>query len=188
MGLHATDWERIAAQIAQIGAPVLGGLLGGPAGAAVGEAVARAVGAAATPDAVAQAIAADPTAAEKIRALELQNQFSLHALRISSETARVVAVNQTMQAEAASSSLWDKWRGAWGWISAVAFAVQIGALAWVMVGQGMTAAVTAVSSLSGVMFTLWSVPGAILGVTAWHTGQSERERIKNAGFRSSVTS
>ena len=174
MSLHARDWASLAEKIAAIGAPLIGGLLGGPAGAAVGEVVAHAIGAATTPDAIDQAIATDPSAAEKIRELEIQNKFSLRAMQTAAETARIVAVNQTMQAEARSTSLWDKWRGAWGWISALAFAAQIGGLVAITVQQGAAAAAQAVASMSGVIMTLWAVPGAILGVTAWHVGQTER--------------
>ena len=69
------DWTSIASQLAQFGAPVLGGILGGPAGGAVGTLVGTALGAAlgapATPEAISTAIAANPAGASaKIAAVE----------------------------------------------------------------------------------------------------------------------
>jgi len=69
------DWTSLAGQLAQFGAPVLGGILGGPAGGAVGTLIGTALGAAlgvpATPQAVSAAIAADPAGAgAKISAVE----------------------------------------------------------------------------------------------------------------------
>jgi hypothetical protein len=60
-------WQGIAGQLAQIGLPALGSLFGGPLGGTigglVGKGVAAALGVEATPQAVATAIQADPSAA-----------------------------------------------------------------------------------------------------------------------------
>ena len=72
------DWTALGGAIgplAQIGLPALGTLFGGPLGGAIGgiagKAVASALGVTPTPEAVHQAIAADPSgAADKLKALE----------------------------------------------------------------------------------------------------------------------
>ena len=79
------DWTSIAGQLAQFGAPVLGGILGGPAGGAVGALVGTALGSAlgvpATPQAISAAIAADPTGASaKISAVEATHAGALTEL------------------------------------------------------------------------------------------------------------
>jgi hypothetical protein len=68
-------------------APFLGTLIGGPAGTAIGtlagtglNMVASALGVEPTQDAVAQAIATDPQAAEKLREFELNNKLELQKL------------------------------------------------------------------------------------------------------------
>lgn len=62
-----SDFERLAGQLAKIGAPILGGIIGGPAGAAataVLATLAEALGTAPTPDAVTSRIEADPDTAK----------------------------------------------------------------------------------------------------------------------------
>lgn len=68
------DLTNLAAQIAKIGAPILGGALGGPAGAAVAStiigALADAFGVPATPEAVGKAIETNPKAADVVAQVE----------------------------------------------------------------------------------------------------------------------
>jgi hypothetical protein len=78
-------WSEIAAIVGKT-APLLGGVLGGPAGAAIGSIVAAALGTENSPDAVAAALAGDPDAALKLRAIETSHEAELQ--RISLELAR----------------------------------------------------------------------------------------------------
>lgn len=64
-------WESIKDTVGKI-APVAGTLLGGPAGGAVGGLIASALGVDNDPDAVAQAIKTDPSAALKLRQVEAE--------------------------------------------------------------------------------------------------------------------
>jgi hypothetical protein len=69
------DWSTLAPVLIKAGLGTLGTVVGGPAGgaigAALGQAAAAALGAEATPDAVAEAVKADPEgAAEKLRHLD----------------------------------------------------------------------------------------------------------------------
>lgn len=70
------DWSDVAETVARV-APAAGGALGGPAGAAVGGLLARALGVAARPEAVAEALQADPEAAIKLRRIEADLEASL---------------------------------------------------------------------------------------------------------------
>lgn len=69
------DWSSLAGQLAQIGLPALGGLFGGPLGSTiggvVGKAIAGALGVQPTPQAVSQAIQADPSGAA-VRLAEIE--------------------------------------------------------------------------------------------------------------------
>lgn len=67
------SWKKIGAAVGKV-APYLGAALGGPGGAAVGELLSKALGVDNTPDAVSNAIKADPQAALKLREFELQNE------------------------------------------------------------------------------------------------------------------
>lgn len=71
-----SDVGRTAARLA----PALGTAILGPAGAAVGALVAAAYGVDNTPDAVAQAIAADPNAAITLREIELRHAETIATL------------------------------------------------------------------------------------------------------------
>jgi len=80
------DWKDIAGMVGKA-APILGTLVGGPAGAAIGGLIGSALGTAATPDAIKNAIAADPEAALKLQMLVETNKAQLEALLIThSET------------------------------------------------------------------------------------------------------
>ena len=74
-------WSDIGKTVAEF-APMLGGLVGGPAGAGVGSLIASAFGVENKPDAIAEAIKADPQAAVKLRQIELENKTELERLAL----------------------------------------------------------------------------------------------------------
>lgn len=98
---------KLAADLAKMGAPVLGGLIGtavgGPAGAAIGglagkaiEAVAETLGSDPTPEAIGGALASDPGAAAKVaaaeaRAGEMIRLWEIEAKRASDAQAAEIA-------------------------------------------------------------------------------------------------
>jgi hypothetical protein len=93
-----------------------------------------------------------------------------------------MAVNQTMQAEAKSEH-WAQWfwRPFWGMLSAVAFAFVCGLccfLGYKAVVGGEPELLASIPILVSSFATLFAIPGAILGVTAWHRGAEKRERAK----------
>lgn len=65
------NWQDLAKKVAPF-APAIGTALGGPAGAVAGGLLAARLGVAPTPAAIANAIAADPEAEDKIGAAELE--------------------------------------------------------------------------------------------------------------------
>jgi Holin of 3TMs, for gene-transfer release len=93
-----------------------------------------------------------------------------------------LAVNQTMQAEAKSEH-WPQysWRPFWGFISGLAFAFVVGLccyLGYQAVGGGQPEALAMIPQLVSSFAALFAIPGAILGVSAWHRGKEKIERIK----------
>lgn len=171
-------WESVGKQILSLGLPVLGTALGGPGGAAIGTLVASALGCEAEPQAVASAIDSDTAqAAIALRTVQENNRAQLEQLVITSQTQIVLAVNQTMQAEAKSGGLTSIWRPLWGIISACAFVILIIGiivLGWKAITSGNATALNMIPLLVTACMGLFSIPGAILGVTAWHRGKMQR--------------
>lgn len=89
-----------------------------------------------------------------------------------------LAVNQTMQAEAKAEH-WPQysWRPYWGFISGTAFGFVVGLcclLGWRAVIGHDANALKMIPELVTAFAALFAIPGAILGVTAWHRGQQKR--------------
>lgn len=122
------EWKDVANAVGKF-APEVGTLLGGPAGAAVGSLVSAALGVGNSPDVVSQALATDPDAAVKLAQIKADNDVELKKLlfahadnALAADTARIQAVNATMQDEAKSDHwLTYSWRPMTG--MAVAFNV-----------------------------------------------------------------
>ena len=104
------SWSDVGKAIAGV-APILGTALGGPAGAIVGSMVASALGTDSTPEAVTQAMAADPTSAAKILQMQNTHEESLNKMQTDYATAIVNAQGGVIKAEASSGSwLAANWR------------------------------------------------------------------------------
>lgn len=117
-----TDLASLAAALAKAGAPVIGAVIGGPAGAAVAgtvvDALAESLGVAPTPDAVTQAVEADPVAAGPVIAQVERDQAPQVAIIMATMAADLA------RAEAASESFYKSgWRPAGAWLC-------IGLTAW----------------------------------------------------------
>ena len=89
-----------------------------------------------------------------------------------------LAINQTMQAESKAEH-WPQysWRPFWGFVSALAFlgvVILCCLLGWRAVVGGQPEALNMIPQLVAAFATLFAIPGAILGVTAWHRGKEKR--------------
>lgn len=178
------DWKDLGKKLAQLGLPLLGGVLGGPAGAQVGALVAAAIGTGESPEEVNAALVANPEL--KVRLVEIQKAHEARLIELQleatkaelvAETSRMSEVNQTMRAEAASDDIWQRrWRPFWGFSSAVAFFLQVGAISYLMV-TGNPKAGEMINAL-GSLAVFWGVPMAILGIAAWQRGQEKLERLR----------
>lgn len=178
------NWKDLGQTIAD-SAPLLGTLLGGPPGAAVGSLVAGAFGTKASPDELAEAIKRDPEAALKLRQIELDNKAELQRLTLAAETQRLAedtkkiqSVNATMQSEAQSKWWFSAaWRPFWGVTSALAFMIIVVGIVYltsVAIEAGDYNMLTIIPQIIMAMAALFAIPGAILGVSAWHRGQMQR--------------
>lgn len=177
------NWKQMVGKAA----PLVGSLLGTPAaGAAIGM-VADALGTDADPDAIAKAMSSDPEAANKLRKLELDHKESLKKMVLEAETARLSEVNQTMRAEAASNDAYvRRWRPTFGYLTAVAWAIQCIAIAWSIIASpgeagNVAQAVTALTPM-------WGVALAMLGINV--TSRSRDKQVaagqRPAGFMDAI--
>lgn len=86
-------------------------------------------------------------------------------------------VNKTMQIEATSGDAWQRrWRPFWGFASGAAFvfvSLLVCYLGYEAVISKNVAALTMIPQLVGSFATLFAIPGAILGVSAWHRGKEK---------------
>lgn len=174
--------------LATKGLPLLGALLGGPAGGAIGALVASAIGGNADdPEGLSQILATNPDALVKLRELEANKTVRLEELLtqqalgvLHEDTTRLVSVNTTMQGESVSEH-WPQysWRPYWGFVSATAFGVVcvfVCVLAYKAIFSNKPEALAMIPQLVGAFTMLFGIPGAILGIAAWHRGVEKRQR------------
>lgn len=148
------DWSSLASEVIKLGAPVLGTALGGPLGGSVGKVLADTLGATAdTPEAVAEAVATDPQAQEKLQALEAER---------SSEWVSVIQAGQALAAqlattEATRGAFHYAWRPAMSWL-VVAIVGQTFLLApWIsaLIGKSVGTPYDQVLGISAVWLTIY---------------------------------
>lgn len=75
------NWSELGEAVAGY-APLLGSVIGGPAGGAIGSIVASVFGVQNEPDAILEAVKADPEAAIKLRMIELDNKAELQKIAV----------------------------------------------------------------------------------------------------------
>jgi hypothetical protein len=141
-----------------------------------------------TPSDVAQALTINPEIAVKLKQIESDNQVELRKLlvtseanRIAADTAAVLAVNATMQAEAKS----DHWP-TYTWRPAIGFAVAFNTgmasllvvMVYVAVVAGVAQAATAMTNLPMVLGALAAISATvlpILGIASYFRGKAQAD-------------
>lgn len=145
--------------------------------------VATALGVTPTQDAITQAVTTDPNAAEKLREFELTNSTELQKLIITSETADILTVNTTMQAETKAEK-WPQysWRPFWGFASGAAFlfvCILVCILTWQAVINKDATSMGNIPLIIGSFSTLFAIPGAILGIASYKRGDMQIAQAKS---------
>jgi len=185
------DWKELGRKIARY-APELGAVFGGPGGAAIGtlaSMVASAFGLKpeAEPEEIAAVIERDPQAAinetnaiVEIRRLNVQ----LAIQQSQEEVAKMQAVNTTMQVESKSEH-WPQWawRPFWGFTSGTAFlsvCVFICYLSYKAVVMKDASAIGSIPLIIGAFTSLFSIAGAVLGITAWGRNKLKVKQMENS--------
>ena len=164
-------------------APLVGGLLGGPVGGSVGALIASTLGVDNDPDEVLRELKNNPDALVKIKTLESEERVALRQLAVqaasnnlAADTARIRAVNATMQAESVSEK-WPQW--AWRPYNGFLFGTTIFCVYFVL-------PLIDIASPS-IPSEIWIGWGAVLGVSAWHRGVDKRLKDGDTSIGSAVT-
>ncbi|MDE1174506.1 MAG: 3TM-type holin [Parvibaculaceae bacterium] len=197
MSFSFSDLGKTIGTIAGDAVPLLTNVLTGNvpgAAASVAGLIAKAFGTEdASPDALAQIISSDPQAAFKLAQLESNERITLAQLnaqteqaRIAAETTSIAAVNQTMQAEAVASANENWWQTGWrpfnGYVVGLASllsVIAVFALAGIAIVLKDQTALNAIPVITTAVTTVLVIPGAAVGITAWHKGVLQREEVKS---------
>jgi roadblock/LC7 domain-containing protein len=192
----AFDWKALGSQVASIGLPLIGAALAGPGGAAIGTALASHLGlSSGKPENILAALTSDANQIAKAREFELANQTKLIEIAVNAQiearkadSADIASVNATMTAEAVASAneTWFQkgWRPLNGYVVGLTggFAVVfICYLCYLGVIAHDAAALGAIPAVAMAITGILAVPGAAVGITAWHRGVGQVEQIKQGG-------
>lgn len=182
--------QKTVGPAANLAAQVLTGNVPG-AVATVGGWLGAALSVPSDPAAVAAALQSNSEAALKLQQLladkeiKLQQMIADQALaQITADVEALKSVNETMRVEAGSEH-WAQysWRPFIGFCFGLAFLV-VSALACVLAYLatlgGKPEAIAAIPQLVGAFSTLFAIPGAVLGVSAWHRGVQKVEAARAA--------
>jgi hypothetical protein len=189
------DWKDLGESLAKIGLPLLGAALPIPGGAAIGTALASWIGSPSTnPTDILATINASAEAAAKAKQFELENHQALMKMALDYEleqrkadTADLASVNATMQAEATASANENWWQTGWrpfnGYVLGMASMVTVGGvlyLAFLALSGKDANALNAIPTIVSSIAMVLAIPGAAVGITAWHRGRAQIEEIKKA--------
>lgn len=166
------NWSDIKEAVGET-AKVAGQALGGPAGGAVGGMVASALGVEEKPEAVAEELKNNPEARAKLEKLENEHAREMRRMVLAAETNRLESINKTMRAEAQANDAYvRRWRPTFGYLCALTWAAQAGAVAWVIVSSPAEAATT-IESISS-LTPMWGIALSILGINVSARSRDKR--------------
>ncbi|WP_417847128.1 3TM-type holin [Thalassospira povalilytica] len=124
------------------------------------------------PDDIAQALQADPALLMQFQ-IEAGNQ-AVEMYR--EDTKRLEAINQTMQVESKSEDWYvRRMRPTFGYIMAITWGLQMGAIAWTIINTPEYAAEVIAAMLG--LSTIWSVGLAVLGVYVYRRSGEKQSGV-----------
>lgn len=169
------DWKDLAGTLIKTGAPIIGGALGGPLGATVGgfagKLLADALGVEATPEAVHEAIQADPAGAAVALGnadAQWQAMAEIAKAEAADRTAQGQAINETIRAEVVAGVSWYHWRHILGYVVVAWFVAPLPAF-FMLTFKFSPEAATALTALLGAAVPVTVSMSALLGYVAQDT-------------------
>ena len=116
--------------------------------------------------------------------------LQLQLADITADTSALETVNKTMQAEAANSANENWWQKGWrpfnGYVVGLGSFVSVCFVCWLFYEtltskpQDLAAVIAMIPQLAFNISCILAVPGAAVGITAWHRGRLQREQIGEA--------
>jgi hypothetical protein len=159
------DWDNLGNVLLKQGLPLLAGAINPAIGVAAKLLVGELGGDANDPDALAKLVGnADTDAINRLKELEARHKHQLEALAIENDTARLRAINKTMQIEARSNDAYvRRWRPTIGYVFGYQMFIAFNAIAYVIVFDPTHAekVITAFGSLSMII----TAEMAVLGIS-----------------------
>lgn len=189
------DWKEIGKSLAAIGLPLLGAALPIPGGAAIGSALASAIGSTSTnPSDILASLQANADALAKAKQFEEQHREKLMEMAYQyevdqrkSDSADLANVNATMQSEAGASASENWWQTGWrpfnGYVLGLASLITVGGvfyLAFLALSGKDANALNAIPTIVSSIAMVLAIPGAAVGITAWHRGRAQIAEIQAA--------
>ncbi len=177
-------WDSIKDKVGKV-APILANAIMPGSGVALSF-VANALGVGSDPEAISNALNnASSADVAKLREIEATHKERLAEIalqresnQLAADTARIGEVNESIRSEHQAKHWWSSaWRPFWGFVSAIAFlvvVVYVSILAHMAIVKSNSDAMTMIPQLLTSITLLFSIPGAILGVSAWHRGKMQR--------------
>lgn len=143
------DWSDLKGVVGKA-APVLGTALGGPLGGIAGALIASALGTSNDADSVNAALAADPSALEKLKEAEMENRVQMQQLVVTAEQNRLADVQNARARQTANPN--DRTPT---WLAGGVTAGFFGALAVVMLAPLQSAVHDLLLVMIGALQTAW---------------------------------
>jgi gas vesicle protein len=173
-----SDWSLLTGALAKLGTPagtLLGTLIGGPAGAAIGKAagtvLAEALGVDDTPEAVAEAVKADPMKAE-----DALTSPQMQAAIAQAQAEMIKTVNETYRIELQQESWVVRlWRPVCGWCLALVWTVH-----GIALGKAIWFKEYEVIKVIADLFVFYTVMGGVVGVAAWGRTAEKKAGVSTA--------
>ncbi len=181
-------WDVVKSGLSFV-APLLSSAVIPGSGGVVGPMVANLLGVDNEPNAIAKALEnPNPDLVRQLKQIESDNAIELRKIAAQVEVARLVlegkeiaagaesieSVNKSIRIEATAEDPWTRrWRPFWGYMSAVAFFMICGAIGAAII-WGTNDILKELGSIVMSIAALFAIPGAILGVSAWHRGVKQR--------------
>ena len=190
------NWKDLGEAIAKIGLPLLGAVLPIPGGAAFGTALASAIGSpSAKPEDILNLLTQNADAVQKAKQFEDQHQEKMLDLQLNYElqerkadSADIASVNSAIVAEANASAHENWWQTGWrpfnGYVVGLASLVTTAGVLWLAylaIFHHDAASLNAIPVIVNAVAVVLAIPGAAVGITAWHRGVMQREQVKSKG-------
>lgn len=158
------NWKELGQALTKLGLPILGAALPIPGGAALGGILATTIGSKdVTPEEILTRLTNSSEALQKAKEFEMAHQETLLRVQVEAETARIQAINTTIQIEAKS----DHWP-TYSWRPFIGFMFGIYIFSFALLPIcGITPIVLPPDLTMAV--------GAILGIASWYRGKMQAD-------------